>query len=97
MKTQKKYTFEELQNISNEEFNHWKGLTLHIFKKDGTEFTGVLSLMQLAANPPHLVCGFVFEDNTHIHFQSICSKVSPYFQHCIFQYCFWIILVQFHN
>ncbi|MFI3298030.1 MAG: hypothetical protein R3Y59_10485 [bacterium] len=73
MNTIKKYTFEELLNISTEEFNEWKGLTLNILKKDGTEFTGVLLNLQLASlsNPPQLVCGFIFTDDTSINLQSI--------------------------
>lgn len=71
MKTNKKYTFEELLNISTEEFDDWKGLTLNVLKKDGTEFTGLLSKMLLALNPPHRECGLIFDGDIQVLFTSI--------------------------
>ena len=73
MKTNKKYTFEELLNITTDEFNGWKGMTLRVIKNDDTEFKGVISNLQIAAlsDPSRLVCGFIFTDNTSIPFQFI--------------------------
>ena len=73
MKIIKQYTAEELLIISTEEFNDWKGLTLHILKKDGTEFTDVLLNLELASisHPPQLVSRFIFADNISVPILSI--------------------------
>lgn len=65
------YTSKDLLNISKEQFYEWIGLKVHILKKDKTEFIDVVSKIQLAANPPHLACGFILTNNRSISFLSI--------------------------
>ena len=71
MKITKKYTFEDLLNISKEELNAWKGLTIHVLKKNDQELEGIIIGFELASNHPYLPCGFILKDSTHVSFQSI--------------------------
>lgn len=65
------YTCGELLSLSNDEVNNLKGVDVVITKRNGDKVELTIVNIMLAANEPHLPCGFVLSDGKEVRFDSI--------------------------
>lgn len=69
----KKYSFEQLMFLSDDTVRQFLNHQVTCATKAGLQLSGIVVNFEVAANVPHHICGFIFDNGKRIGYGSIES------------------------
>ena len=67
------YSFEELMFLSDDTVRQFLNHQITCITKTGLQISGIIVNFEVAANEPHYICGFIFDNGRRIGYGSIVS------------------------
>ena len=67
------YSYEELMFLSDDTVRQFLNHQVTCTTKTGTQLSGIVANFEVAANEPHHICGFIFDNGRRIGYGSIRS------------------------